>query len=31
MKKKNGFISTSIIYSFFLVFVTLFLALILNA
>ena len=30
MKKKNGFISTSIIYSFFLVFVTLFLALILN-
>ena len=30
MKKKNGFISTSIIYSFFLIFVTLFLGLILN-
>jgi len=30
MKKKNGFISTSVIYSFFLIFVTLFLALILN-
>ena len=30
MKKKNGFISTSVIYSFFLIFVTLFLGLILN-
>ena len=30
MKKKNGFISTSVIYSFFLIFITLFLALILN-